>query len=223
MSEGEAPTTREKLLDAARAQLDRAGAEQLSMRAIARSLELSPGAPYRHVRSREELLTALAAESYRDLAGAMRRAADQKISGRERWVAAWRAAHTWALDYPNRFSLIYGASAIDFSNPEMTTAAALRVPLELARIAKGGRNKALTGPETRALGVDLWRIRMTFGSLDAELGDLPDGLIVSVIRAWTELVGTITLEMTERYAGLFDDHLGYLDTVANQWAGTLQL
>ena len=70
MSEGEAPTTREKLLDAARAQLDRAGAEQLSMRAIARSLELSPGAPYRHVRSREELLTALAAESYRDLPGA---------------------------------------------------------------------------------------------------------------------------------------------------------
>jgi AcrR family transcriptional regulator len=56
------------LLREGRAQLDEVGAAQLSLREIARSLGVASSALYRHVASRDELLTLLIADAYTELA-----------------------------------------------------------------------------------------------------------------------------------------------------------
>lgn len=58
---------RDRLLKAARAVLDRDGLEGLTLRAIAREAGVSHGAPLRHFDDLAALLTALAAEGFREL------------------------------------------------------------------------------------------------------------------------------------------------------------
>lgn len=58
---------RAALLEAAIAQLEDCPAEQLSLRAIARSLGVSQTAPYRHFADKEALLAAMATRGYQQL------------------------------------------------------------------------------------------------------------------------------------------------------------
>jgi AcrR family transcriptional regulator len=53
------PLTRERVLDAALAVSEREGLERLSMRLVARELDASPMALYRHVAAKEDLLDGL--------------------------------------------------------------------------------------------------------------------------------------------------------------------
>ncbi len=53
------PLTRDRLLDAALAVAERDGLERLSMRQLARELDVSPMALYRHVTNKEDLLDGL--------------------------------------------------------------------------------------------------------------------------------------------------------------------
>src|SRR6202008_4800343 len=56
-------------LRAAKELLEEDGAAGLSVRAVARRAGVSPGAPYRHYADRDALVSAAAAEGYRELAG----------------------------------------------------------------------------------------------------------------------------------------------------------
>src|SRR6266852_180296 len=56
-------------LRAARELLEENGSAGLSLRAVARRANVSPTAPYRHYADREALVSAVAAEGYRELAG----------------------------------------------------------------------------------------------------------------------------------------------------------
>src|SRR5580704_725515 len=56
-------------LRAAQELLEEDGATALSVRAVARRAGVSPGAPYRHYADRDALISAVAAEGYRELAG----------------------------------------------------------------------------------------------------------------------------------------------------------
>lgn len=51
--------------------LEQDGAAGLWVRALARRAGVSPGAPYRHHADRDALVSAVAAEGYRELAGAI--------------------------------------------------------------------------------------------------------------------------------------------------------
>ena len=61
-------------LRAAMELLEQDGAAGLSVRAVARHAGVSPGAPYRHYADRDALVSAVAAEGYRKLAGYLRAA-----------------------------------------------------------------------------------------------------------------------------------------------------
>ena len=58
---------RNELLDTAETQLGTEGVEELSLRALARSVGVSQTAPYRHFSDKNELLAALATRGYRKL------------------------------------------------------------------------------------------------------------------------------------------------------------
>ncbi|MBI5651279.1 MAG: TetR/AcrR family transcriptional regulator [Chloroflexi bacterium] len=71
---------RAEILDHARQQIAQVGAPALSLRAIARALQVTAPALYRYFASRDDLVTALIADAYRSLGDALAVAAPDEIT-----------------------------------------------------------------------------------------------------------------------------------------------
>ncbi len=133
----------------ARRQLAEAGADGLSLRAVARELGMVSSALYRYFPSRDDLLTALIIDAY----NAVGSAAEAAVAGsgpgpRDRWAAACRAIRAWALAHPHEYALIYGSPVPGYRAPEATVGPASRVPLafvSILRDAAGGAPPASAG------------------------------------------------------------------------------
>ena len=70
-----------EILAAAREHLAEEGAAALSLRSVARDLELAPSALYRYFDGRDALLSALIMAAYESLAAEAERAADEAAQG----------------------------------------------------------------------------------------------------------------------------------------------
>ena len=102
---------RAELLATAIQQLRVAGAEDLSLRALARSLGVSQTAPYRHFTDKSDLLAAMATRGYRDLLALLRAAGTQADAcPREQLLAFARAYVDYAAQEPQLFKLMFGPS-----------------------------------------------------------------------------------------------------------------
>ncbi len=100
---------RAELLDTAIAQLREVGAEELSLRALARAVGVSQTAPYRHFADKGELLAAMATHGYRSLLAALREAGEAAADcPREQLAAFARAYVDYAADNPQLFKLMFG-------------------------------------------------------------------------------------------------------------------
>ena len=100
---------RAELLDTAIEQLRKVGAQDLSLRALARSIGVSQTAPYRHFADRGELLAAMATHGYRELLTALRQAGvDAGDSPRDQLVAFAHAYVDYAANNPQLFKLMFG-------------------------------------------------------------------------------------------------------------------
>ncbi|MDT7792483.1 MAG: hypothetical protein QOD59_1919, partial [Mycobacterium sp.] len=93
-------------LRAAMELLEDAGAAGLSVRAGARRAGVSPGAPYRHYADRDALVSAVAAEGYRELAGCLR-AAHPSPSTPEDLAVVAVAYVQFALEHPALFRTMF--------------------------------------------------------------------------------------------------------------------
>lgn len=98
-----AKTSQDAVLAAAIEIVEREGAAALSMRAIARRLGLSPNALYHHFEDRRELEAEVAAEGFRQLGAAVKRARG-RYDGAEGVVRASRAT----LRFARTRSELYG-------------------------------------------------------------------------------------------------------------------
>ncbi len=100
---------RAELLDTAIAQLRDTAAEDLSLRALARSVGVSQTAPYRHFADKGELLAAMATRGYRSLLDELRRAGrDADDNPREQLFAFAHAYVDYAAHNPQLFKLMFG-------------------------------------------------------------------------------------------------------------------
>lgn len=100
---------RAELLDTAIAQLRDTAAEDLSLRALARSVGVSQTAPYRHFADKGELLAAMATHGYRCLLDALRKAGnDADDNPREQLFAFAHAYVDYAASNPQLFKLMFG-------------------------------------------------------------------------------------------------------------------
>jgi AcrR family transcriptional regulator len=108
-----APETRDALLDAAEELLDAGGIEAVTLREVGRRAGVSHNAPYKHFPSKEALLAAVAARELlrkRDqLATTLARDEPPEVALRD----ALRRYANWALEYPQRFKLIFGRWTIE--------------------------------------------------------------------------------------------------------------
>lgn len=103
----------------ARQQIATEGASSLSLRAIARQMDLTAPALYRYFESRDALVTALIGDAYMSLAEALEAAifTEGVDSLRERFLALSMAYREWALQHPADYNLIFGSPVPGYSEP----------------------------------------------------------------------------------------------------------
>ncbi len=100
---------RQALIDAGLSALEESGLDELSLRALAESLGVSKAAPYRHFKTKNELLAALAAEGYQLLADLLENSEEKllKLEGAEVSREMYRIYGDFALSRPELYRLMF--------------------------------------------------------------------------------------------------------------------
>jgi AcrR family transcriptional regulator len=101
------------LITAAAAELERIGYENLSLRELAASLNVSRAAPYRHFADRRALLAVLAAGGFDELAAIYRKASGTGKTPQTRLNASGRAYLAFANERPQLFRLMFASDLFD--------------------------------------------------------------------------------------------------------------
>jgi AcrR family transcriptional regulator len=216
-----AELTRE-IVDTARAHLAIEGASGLSLRAVARDLGMVSSAVYRYFPSRDDLLTRLIIDAY-DALGEAAETSEAEVRRSDlqgRWMAIAHGARDWALAHPQEWSLIYGSPVPGYVAPADTIGPASRTTTLLITIladlqAHGGVS------QPQKVGR---LVRAALTPIRAAVPDtVPEDLIVRGLMAWTELIGTISLEINGQFHNVIDDMDEYFDHVMHRIAGVLEL
>jgi AcrR family transcriptional regulator len=196
----------------ARRQLATEGAN-LSLRAIARELGMVSSALYRYFAGRDDLLTALIRDAYRELGDAAEQA-DASVADRAdirgRWRVTSRAIRAWALAHPAEYGLIYGTPVPGYVAPADTTEQARRPIRALGLIivqagpARGVTDVTGAGGAVLTLGPALSaEIEGIHGALG--IPEFSDAVMVRGLIAWTLLFGALSFEL-----------FGRIDQIINQ-------
>ncbi|MDJ1131244.1 TetR/AcrR family transcriptional regulator [Streptomyces iconiensis] len=151
-------------LRAARELLEEDGSAALSMRAVARRAGVSPTAPYRHFPEREALVSAVAAEGYRELAEHLLAAHPSPATPNE--LAAVAVAYVrFALDHPALFRAMF-AEPCDPGNEERAAATEA-----IAAYVRDLVRRAFPGADPDALWTAVWALvhGLAFLHLDGKL------------------------------------------------------
>lgn len=229
-------TITREILDAARARLTTDGAAALSLRAVARDVEMVSSAVYRYFPSRDALLTALLVEAYDEL-GAAAEAAEAGVADQAdtagRWLATFRGVRAWCVAHPGEFGLLYGTPVPGYAAPRDTVGPASRVARVLIRIvgdafAAGARPSVVPAPGA-APTPDPGTMAPALAFLaehelmsEVALADeaLPE-TVRRTILAWTTLFGMISFELFGHQVGSVADSAVWLDEVALRLAADL--
>ena len=245
-----AELTRE-IKEEARRQVAAAGAQRLSLRAVARELGMVSSALYRYFPSRDDLLTALIIDAYNALGDRAEQAvaALPRADVRSRWRACCTAARDWALAHPHEYALIYGSPVPGYQAPQETIPPASRVALVLGGLladAQAGSPAApppATGPASpppvpaslRQAGPAADSARGCVSALPARLRQqaavvgaaiapgVDEAVIVRALIAWTQLFGMISFELFGQLVGSADPADEFFGYAVDQMAGFVGL
>lgn len=190
--------TLEDIKDAARRLMAEHGTAGLSLRGIAKELDMTAPALYYYYPSLDDLITALIFEDYHWLADTME-AARQAAADRsyaDQLMIILEANRQWALDHPVDFMLISGNPIPGYEAPsEVTTPAASRVLGVAVTVIAGGiaagefklPAEAQNLPEPVAQTLSLIAGERGYNtSVDA---------VYLAVMGWTQVHGLIALEV----------------------------
>jgi AcrR family transcriptional regulator len=186
--------------DAARRQLAAGGPAGISMRAIARDLDMTATGVHYYYPDKQALIDALTVDGFTALAAVLRSVYEDGggLPPRERWLTVARAWRAWALRHPAEYLLIYGhaGSASRRANEHVAKAmsGAVGVLFESMRGCVGHgdidvpRLEEATPPVLREQFA-AWR-----GATDG-IDDLPDGALAACMLTYSRLHGAVVLEL----------------------------
>lgn len=102
---------RKALLDLALAQIDQAGTNDVSLAALARELGVSQSAPYRHFDDKDQLLAAVASESFRIFIDALRKST-RGLTGKAATLAIAKAYVQFSEARPGLYDLMFASGLV---------------------------------------------------------------------------------------------------------------
>lgn len=187
-------------------QIAESGAATLSLRAIARELNIAAPSLYNYYPSRDDLVTALIVDAYHSLADALVISVENLPAQQlpERLFTLGWAYREWAITYPQRYLLIFGTPIPNYHAPEAITMPAAEralIPLieEIQTIFSAGKLRvdriaALT-PRLESM-LKIWQ--------DVTGGIHPETLYLAYI-IWSRVHGLAMLEITNQIPSFFDD------------------
>ncbi|WP_028707335.1 TetR/AcrR family transcriptional regulator [Propionicicella superfundia] len=196
-------TTQRAVLTAGLRLLADGGSDALTVRGLARELDLVPSALYRYVANRDDLLTMLVAHAHGDLADTVQDAHDRvratDLHGR--WRAIAHAIRDWASAHPHEFALIFGTPVPGYHAPaERTTEPGTRVHLLLAHLgadaAAAGRRPPAADSYRDAAERALPAVQTFLAADGVTLG--PEWILAG-LAAWHLVMGAV---ISERFGHL---------------------
>ena len=179
-------------------QLAESGAGELSLRAIARELNIVSSAIYRYFSSRDELITALITDAYNDLADVLEAATTGgRRSPRRRWRDVCTALRDWARNEPHRFGLIFGTSIPGYRAPQTTVGPAVRV---YRAFCGSVADSVSDQPELHAR-----RLRgQLVGVAEGLELTVEEPAVLALLAGLARMIGIIGLELGGHFVGAFE-------------------
>jgi AcrR family transcriptional regulator len=158
--------------------LEQDGAVGLSVRAVARRAGVSPGAPYRHYADRDALVSAVAAEGYRELSAYLS-AAHPSPSTPEDLAAVAVAYVQFALEHPALFRTMF-SDPCDADSSERVSATTA-----IAEYVGALVRRAFPGADPGALSTAIWAVvhGLAFLHLDGKLDTSTPEAVADRVRA----------------------------------------
>jgi AcrR family transcriptional regulator len=189
----------QEIKDTARQLMAESGTAGISIRAIARTMDLTPPAIYHYFSSRDDLITALVVDAFRDLARALEEAAYQDAAAKtygERLNALAAAYRDWALKHPIDFQLVYGNPIPGYNQPtEITYPPARRSFALLAGLVAGAIEAGELVPprEYQELPAVIGESLQVLSRQEGH--DLPQPALYLAAVIWAQIHGRVTLEL----------------------------
>ncbi len=212
---------RSAIVEAARARLALDGPAGLSLRAIARDLDVVPSALYRYFDGRDAILTALIVDAYESLGSAAEAAVGAAgWSPGKRWVAAALAVRAWALARPHEYALLYGTPVPGYAAPVDTVDPGTRVSRLLVSILAEAGVVEVPGVAPRIPRELRAELRRT---VDVVAPGLPVEVLFAAILAWTQLFGMVSFEVFGQLRGVVESPGALFEAAAEHAAATLGL
>jgi AcrR family transcriptional regulator len=216
------PNLGELIKETAWKQIAEFGAPALSLRAIARELNISAPAIYNYFPDRDALVTALIIDAYKSFGDSQIEARDaiplKDIQGR--LTAIGVAYRSWAHAYPQRYQLIFGTPIPGYEAPLMEvlpsaarSLSALVSVIEQLRVA--GKLKVSSFPEVKD------EYKFSFETWKKYGGDV-DVLSMSIAMIiWSRVHGIVSLEIANNlppFGASGDElYLYELDSISRQF------
>lgn len=207
MSASEDTASRIKRL--AREQMAKKGTAGLSLRGIARQMNVTAPAIYNYFSRLDDLITALLIDAFNGLGDAVAAAAATHDDPARQMMAAGRAYRTWALAHPAEFQLMYGNPIPGYEAPAEVTIPLAARPQEtfyrcLLALYEADR---LTIPAVYATVPDFIAAHVTehVVSRFPVLADYPLSLFYMVQVLWSRLHGIVMLEIFEHVGPTLGD------------------
>ncbi|TCO49294.1 TetR family transcriptional regulator [Kribbella antiqua] len=113
--------TRDDLIEVATGLLDAGGVAAVTLREVGRLAGVSHNAPYKHFADKQALLAAVAARDLARHTELIQQAVRRKRSAKSALSEAMGRYIAWALEYPERFRLVFGRWTAE--SPELTASA----------------------------------------------------------------------------------------------------
>lgn len=189
---------RDEVKQVALRQLAEGGPQAVSVNAIAKELGVSGPALYRYFTSRDELLTELIADAYRDFAAAL--AVATRRSRRQRPPQRFRALATayrqWANAQPHRYRLLFTAPlpGYDAQSDRLITASQEAMEVLLDVLAEL--------PSTPSAAPRPLRDQFGEWARDRGLAEVSPGLALLAVSVWSRLHGFASLEIEGNFAAM---------------------
>ncbi|MCM0618136.1 WHG domain-containing protein [Paenarthrobacter sp. TYUT067] len=144
---------REALLERAMETIEEAGVDGLSLRQLARDVNVSHGAPAKHFRDKQALIDAVAMAGFESMNRRIRDAAQSYENLRGRFVSVGKAYVDFAVEHPALLTVMYSTKHHPDSSDELRSTGAQGIHLAQAMIAEAQEAGVLApgNPETLAM------------------------------------------------------------------------